>query len=144
MPSDDYEDLPEAVTALLPVPFYTPYMDLPAAVAPVSDRRASCHLDEHSTTPVYWETTITLLELEQTLRAFCHVSDFLERGLPYVTEFEWDDVLLMPHIHIHLQVPFPSPSQATLRGVRMELEAFTRQLVDRFGNDIFAVSAHLT
>ena len=145
---DDTTNTDDAVTASLPasalsVPLPTPSSRQELLHQTLTQGPHWGHLNETSTCPLVWDTEITVLQLEQALRAFCERSDFLERGLPYIESFVWDEVRLMPHVHVHLRAPISGASLATVEGVRAELEQFAEGLTDLFRDHVFAVSAHL-
>jgi len=77
---------------------------------------------------------------EQFFKAMA--GSFLSRGLPYIDRVDYDKTIRRPHIYIKLQVRFKEPTQATLEGVREELEVLAA-LLGQFFEQGVAISALL-
>ena len=96
---------------------------------------------EDTTEPVDKSPELSESLVEDELRKLLHpqLYSFIQRLQPCVDRIEYDEGLERKHVWIHAAVPVPDPSEATIKGVRSELN----RLADRIWEltkDEFAIS----
>lgn len=105
-------------------------------------------LEEDSTAPMDREgvdelSDIPIGVIETKVERFFHMSDsFLGRGLPYIDRIFYDRTLNLPHVWLVLKVPISDPSEATLQGVRDELQTLSSVIKNHFKRGV-VISAEL-